>query len=139
MGGARSQLANRVPLGRRPNLRLERPPLGDVIDLRDEILGPSLGVAMDGHADPRPHEAAVSPSISFFIDHVVIPRPGGHLTHRFGFTSHLFRPHVFLNGKGSQLFARVSQQIAEALIDPQPLSIEALVHDPDWRCVNVER
>jgi hypothetical protein len=34
-----------------------------------------------------------------------------------------------------QLLARASQEIAEALIHPQPLPVQAYAHDPHWRRV----
>ena len=86
VGDARSQSPDRVHLVRLPDLRLERPPLRDVLDDRDEMLGLTLGVAMDGHVDPGPHEAAVAPPISLLIDHVAVQRARGHLTERLGLT-----------------------------------------------------
>ena len=62
------------------------------------MLGLTLGVAMDRHVDSGPQEAAVSPSISLFIDDVAVQRSRGHLQGCLGLTSHCFRLQECLPG-----------------------------------------
>ena len=90
---------------------------------------------MDRHVDAGPHEAAVAPPIALLIDHVAVQRALGHPAERIGFARHVVRLRALLDGRFLQLLARVAQEIAEALIDPQPLPVQADVHDPDRRRV----
>ena len=103
VGDARSQSPDGVHLVGLPDLRLERPPFGDVLDDGDEMLGLTLGVAMDGHVDSGPHEGAVPPSITLFIEHVAVTRSRSHLTQCLRLASHFFRLQEFLNGISLQL------------------------------------
>jgi len=88
---------------------------------------------MDGHVDPGPHDAPVPSSILLFIDDVAVQQSCGHLTERLDLASPFFRPHELLSARSLQLLAWVPQEIAEALVDSQPLPVQAHVHDPDWR------
>ena len=61
--------------------------------------------------------------------------PGGHLAERLGLAGHLLGLRQLLSGHALELLARVSEQIAEALIDAQPAAVEPDVDDPDRRRV----
>jgi len=71
---------------------------------------------------------------------MAVPCARGHLAEGLGLTGHFFRLHQFLTDT-LQLVLRVSEQIGEALIDSQPLSVQAYAHDPNWRrvkCLSLE-
>ena len=78
VGDAGSQAPDRIHLACLPKLRFENPLFRNVLDDRDEMLGLTLCIAMNGDVYPGPHEAAVSPSILFLVDDVAIQRSRGH-------------------------------------------------------------
>ena len=119
----------------------ERPPFRDVLDDRDEMQGSTVPVAVDRHVDPGPEDGAVSPSKSLFSDHVAVQGAQGHLSDCLRLSSRVFRLDDLLNGTTLQLFSRVGQEIAQALIDHQPSPVQADVHDSNRRgveCRSVE-
>src|ERR1700730_17350822 len=103
--------------------------------------GLTVPVAMDRHVDPGPDAAAVSPPKSLFSDHVAVQCARDHLPDGFGLTRPVFGLDELLHGTTLQLYVRVGQEIAQALIDLQPLPVQADVHDSDGRrveCRSVE-
>ena len=81
---AGGQSPDRFHLARLTDLRFERAPFGDVLDDRDEMLRQAVGVAVDRHVDPGPHEAAVVAPIAPLVDDIASQRARGQLTKRFG-------------------------------------------------------
>ena len=124
------QAGHLVVVGEKHEPFLELLALADVLDLGDELDGLAARVAYQRDAQQHPDDVAVAVEVALL--HLVgAALAGQHLAHVFEIEIEILRVGDLLEGHPRQLGLRVSEQLAERLVDTQKGPLHRNQGDPD--------
>ena len=106
--------------------------LGDVLDERDEMIRPALGIPLDRRGHGRPQARAILAEVAP-VDRIGRPLAAEQPVRQLLDAGPILRVGEIHPGPPEQLFTGVAEEVAELLIDARPSAVDPHVRDADGR------